>query len=748
MFVLIWATLLFSVRVSDTETGSSVWGKTSCPLTDYCNTLVEGNITAEAGLCVVIPCSFTVPKNIHISHIVWFKCEPTKGRCGDGDMIFNSSTSSDKVQSEFKGRVSLLESDVSKKNCSIIVNDLKESDSGAYQHRVEASWSKDSYTFPQRATVSVKGLSQRPEVMIPPLTDGEQTTLTCTAPGLCSGSEPTFTWRWRGRGESDADLTGNITPFKTENVTEFAKRRSSTLSFSPSAEHHRANITCTVLFQGNVSTEETATLSVSYVRITKNASVSEGKTLNLTCEVEGLLPSRITWTKVSDQSIRNGTGTTPQETKLNDSAQLTEERGTATLSLSNVTAAEAGQYVCTVIHMNRILKGNVTVTVIYMRDPVITGTFSVKEGADLNLTCRGNSFPPSVVAWTEFDSSTNPPKGKVLKNGSSTLIIHNVTAEQSGRYICTAQHGNRTTTKTADVMVTWGPKILNSSNCVVQSGDLTCVCISEGFPLPTIRWPLLEDQTAHSVITTVSNYAVNSTVIVKGRNDSSVQCVSGNTNGEAKQNITKRIKSSEHADGPTELIERWGPIMVAFLIGVLLSAVVFCLAKICNRKKQKSPDNRHETMEMVTNPEDPLVHNGQAAKDAQTRGRKRAEAGSVAAGSRSPKLDSGPKDGEYASIDFSLLKSKRPRDAAMKPETTETDYAEIKKKVKEEREDGGAEEGEVLEEAGREEEEADETNHFVPEEEEAEETNHFVPEEEEAGDMAVYSNVKDLRAEI
>ncbi|CAB1440898.1 unnamed protein product [Pleuronectes platessa] len=177
-------------------------------------------------------------------------------------MIFHSNTSSDQVQSEFKGRVSLLESDVSQKNCSIIVNDLKESDSGTYQLRVEASPSA--------------GLSQRPTVMIPPLTEGQLTTLTCTAPGLCSGSEPTFTWRWRGRGESDADLTGNITAFKTENVTEFAKRRSSTLSFSPSAEHHGTNITCTVLFQGNVSTEETATLSVSYVkevRITQNVLV-------------------------------------------------------------------------------------------------------------------------------------------------------------------------------------------------------------------------------------------------------------------------------------------------------------------------------------------------------------------------------------------------------------------------------------------------------------------------------------------
>ncbi|XP_053288941.1 sialic acid-binding Ig-like lectin 12 [Pleuronectes platessa] len=159
MFVLIWATLLFSVRVSDAETGSSVSGKTSCWLKDYCITLVEGEITAEAGLCVVIPCSFTVPEDIKVLNIVWLKCESTKQRCGYGDMIFNSNTSSDQVQSEFKGRVSLLESDVSQKNCSIIVNDLKESDSGTYQLRVEASPRRGSYKFFQRATVSVQGMN-------------------------------------------------------------------------------------------------------------------------------------------------------------------------------------------------------------------------------------------------------------------------------------------------------------------------------------------------------------------------------------------------------------------------------------------------------------------------------------------------------------------------------------------------------------------------------------------------------------
>lgn len=67
---------------------------------------------------------------------------------------------------------------------------------------------------------------------------------------------------------------------------------------------------------------------------------------------------------------------------------------------------------------------------------------------------------------------------------------------------------------------------------------------------------------------------------------------------------------------------------------------------------------------------------------------------------------------EYASIDFSLLKRKVPVEAANRQETTETEYAEIKKELKDEDSKG-----------------------------EDEETKSPV-QEEEGEDMALYSNLK------
>ncbi|XP_044064278.1 sialic acid-binding Ig-like lectin 14 [Siniperca chuatsi] len=141
------------------ERDASVWRRQDC-LNGFCVTVSEGEITAEAGLCVVIPCSFTTGFGFTPQNVVWYKCEPSKQKCVDSDVIFHTNKNNKKVQSGFIGRVSLLEPDVSQKNCSIIITDLTDSDSGSYQLRVNGInlfGRADGFTFSPRTTVSVKG---------------------------------------------------------------------------------------------------------------------------------------------------------------------------------------------------------------------------------------------------------------------------------------------------------------------------------------------------------------------------------------------------------------------------------------------------------------------------------------------------------------------------------------------------------------------------------------------------------------
>lgn len=93
--------------------------------------------------------------------MTWFKCDSSKSGNCDSDVIFH--TNEDKtVQPEFKGRVSLLEPDLGQNNCSIIISNLTQSDSGQYQIRVQGFVDNKpkGFTFNRKVKVSVTGMKR------------------------------------------------------------------------------------------------------------------------------------------------------------------------------------------------------------------------------------------------------------------------------------------------------------------------------------------------------------------------------------------------------------------------------------------------------------------------------------------------------------------------------------------------------------------------------------------------------------
>ncbi|XP_005754351.1 sialic acid-binding Ig-like lectin 10 [Pundamilia nyererei] len=378
--------------------------------------------------------------------------------------------------------------------------------------------------------------------------------------------------------------------------------------------------------------------------------------------------------------------------KLGSDITLHNDTGSATLYIINGNTGHSGQYVCTAKYMNNTLQENINITVMYTRTPQITGNTIIKEGDVLNLTCSVESFPPALIMWRDLSSKTNSKDTGAytdLQNdsGSATLVIQNVTAEDSGQYTCTATHPDTTVTSSVSVIVSWFSKIQDVSECVLQAEVLTCVCISEGFPLPTIKWPLLGNHKEYAIKTTVSNHTVNSTVSLKVKNygNSTVECVSNNEKGEAKKNLMIRSVFDTVADSSV-LNVGYLEIIIAFLIGVVLSAVVCCLIKKCSRKKTKNSGNLDETLEMVTSQDDPQhIYDGQETQDNQSNPQEEVEDESVAAEKDVPELSGAPQEVEYADIDFSLLK--RNSKSERKQERTKTDYAEIKKAIKDKQED-------------------------------------------------------------
>ncbi|XP_061633432.1 vascular endothelial growth factor receptor 1-like isoform X2 [Phyllopteryx taeniolatus] len=151
MFLLAWATMLFhgSVYTAGTSHGNNI-----CTL-GFCISLNKTEIVSEVGLSAYIPCSFYAT-GFTPQSVVWFKCSQNKSRCGDSEIIFHSKNRG-KVPNDFRDRVRMVEADVSRMDCSIIVNDLTPSDSGAYQLRVNGLLlnKPEGFMFKNRVLVTV-----------------------------------------------------------------------------------------------------------------------------------------------------------------------------------------------------------------------------------------------------------------------------------------------------------------------------------------------------------------------------------------------------------------------------------------------------------------------------------------------------------------------------------------------------------------------------------------------------------------
>ncbi|RVE63060.1 hypothetical protein OJAV_G00163030 [Oryzias javanicus] len=684
MVHLLWASLIFSVRSISSSAGASVLGQPYCYY-GFCISVSEEEISAEPGLCVVIPCSFTTPYYFIPQHLLWFKCESSR-RCGDSDIVFHTNENTKKsLKPEFMGRVSLLDPDVNNGNCSIRISDLRESDSGSYQLRVNGYnyGKKDGLTFNKRTSVIVRGFRQKPTMTLPDLTAGHQTTLTCSAPALCSTSPPGISWVWRGAAEKDPLINGSITAFKNESLTAVTQRHLSTLTFIPTAELHNSNITCRIRFSDNTTTEETLNLHVNYVRITGDTDLNESMTLNLTC-MTSLSPAKIQWIKFGSKT--NHLIRTSAALNNNTAIYLQEDR--STLLIFNVTAEDAGLYICSSKHLNNTIKDEVNVTVMYKRKPEISGKVIVKEGEVLNLTCSVDSFPPVPAVWTG-------PQSKLLNgsdhNGSATFIITNVTAEDSGRYSCAANHQNWTDWVHVDVTV-----MLEGSACVRRSDVLTCTCISRGVPLANIKWPQLSLHTEYWLTTNVSGQTVRSSLTLRAtkQDNVSAECVISNESGESTQALTIQdiLYENEGDQSGSVFGKTTKPeTIIAFLIGVLVSAMFCILIMSCYRKKLKRTENLQGNLEMVGSPENPLIHDGLSITEDQNCVPEGAENGALTTGA--PKIRRGSGDVEYANIDFSRLKRK---ERTQELQTAATEYAEVK--VKKEEKHAAVEEEPMMEE--------------------------------------------------
>ncbi|XP_059498715.1 immunoglobulin superfamily member 11-like isoform X2 [Stegostoma tigrinum] len=114
-----------------------------------------------------------------------------------------------------------------------------------------------------------------------------------------------------------------------------------------------------------------------------------------------------------------------------------------TISIEGTHSADAGLYQCLVVnpilnHLSLIRLINVTVL-----EPPSTPTCSAEGelelGSEITLTCRSFTGDPQPrYSWWKQDPKGNIPLHLLQKDG--IVVLHNVTEETSGRYVCVSSN--------------------------------------------------------------------------------------------------------------------------------------------------------------------------------------------------------------------------------------------------------------------------------------------------------------------
>uniref|UniRef100_A0A8C3HS83 Ig-like domain-containing protein n=1 Tax=Chrysemys picta bellii TaxID=8478 RepID=A0A8C3HS83_CHRPI len=238
---------------------------------------VPQSVSVQEGLCVFIPCNFTYPASYDTDNPSaqlygqWYKEPATAGQ----DPPVASSVPSVKVSQETQGRFRLT-GDPALGDCSLQISDARRTDAGRYFLNIEKGMLDHTYRSNSDGTAPALRISVPGTLLA-----GHPVTMTCTAPGRCSGSPPQITW------------TGpfiNTARNVSAQLANGTWAHSSELSFTPDLGDNGKELVCTVTYSSaqEPSTSRTIWLHVVCDLVQRHSQQQRSSPGDL---AHGVLPS-------------------------------------------------------------------------------------------------------------------------------------------------------------------------------------------------------------------------------------------------------------------------------------------------------------------------------------------------------------------------------------------------------------------------------------------------------------------------
>ncbi|CAL8248708.1 unnamed protein product [Lota lota] len=255
---------------------------------------IPGSITALNGSCVVIPCSFDYPQFVPKASTeftgIWF--DQTK------QIVYHPNST--KMMKTYQGRVTLLGT-ISRKNCTMMIDPVRESDIGPFHFRIEIT-DYDKFSYKEHSvSVTVKPTPEPISMEVDKdLKEGEFGVASCSVVLSCPAAPPTFTWTHSGYH------TSQLLPH--ENGQWQAR---STLGFPLTRNLHNTSLGCMVDYKGGEKSKSSQVLLVKHAPLNVTLQqlwvVQEGQPAELRCLSDGYpTVHRYWWFSEREQLLQMG----------------------------------------------------------------------------------------------------------------------------------------------------------------------------------------------------------------------------------------------------------------------------------------------------------------------------------------------------------------------------------------------------------------------------------------------------------
>ncbi|XP_078790237.1 obscurin isoform X18 [Oryzias latipes] len=133
----------------------------------------------------------------------------------------------------------------------------------------------------------------------------------------------------------------------------------------------------------------------------------------------------------------------------------------------------------------------------------ILANCTAELGQTVKLACKATGVPKPVITWYKDGRQVEADPHHIIiedPDGSCTLILDNMTADDSGQYMCFAASSAGNASTLGKITVQVPPRFVTKMrNCVFVAGeDAQFTCVIQSAPSPKIRWfkdgRLLTDQ--------------------------------------------------------------------------------------------------------------------------------------------------------------------------------------------------------------------------------------------------------------